>query len=167
MQTESGSTATVGINTTRPATTLGVNGAETVLATSASERQEPQPPRRAKNSQSTTLTASAFNSSTKAAVSQNFRWQAEPSANNTSSPSGTLNLLFGSGSSTLSETGLHTVSGSPVTGSGTIALIWNSAPTSLNTPNAIVKRDSNGKLRRRYYQCGERHQLNCERQPHS
>ena len=39
-----------------------------------------------------------------------------------------------------------TVSGSPVTGSGTLGLNWNTAPTSTNTPNAIVKRDNTGKF---------------------
>jgi hypothetical protein len=38
------------------------------------------------------------------------------------------------------------VSGSPVTGTGTIALKWTVAPTSLNTPNAIVKRDASGNI---------------------
>jgi len=37
-----------------------------------------------------------------------------------------------------------TVTGSPVTTSGTLGLNWNVAPTPDNTPNAIVKRDSVG-----------------------
>src|SRR5271166_6360299 len=37
-----------------------------------------------------------------------------------------------------------TVSGSPITKSGTLALGWKVAPTNLNTANAIVKRDANG-----------------------
>jgi hypothetical protein len=37
-----------------------------------------------------------------------------------------------------------TVSGSPVTNSGTLALAWGVAPTPANTPNAIVKRDGSG-----------------------
>jgi hypothetical protein len=37
-----------------------------------------------------------------------------------------------------------TVTGSPITKSGTLGLSWNVAPTSANTPNSIVKRDSNG-----------------------
>ena len=37
-----------------------------------------------------------------------------------------------------------TVSGSPVTGSGTLGLNWTVAPTSSDTANAIVKRDSTG-----------------------
>ena len=36
------------------------------------------------------------------------------------------------------------VSGSPVTSSGTLGLAWNVVPTSANTANAIVKRDSTG-----------------------
>ena len=37
-----------------------------------------------------------------------------------------------------------TVSGSPVTSSGTLTLNWNTAPTSADTANAIVKRDGTG-----------------------
>ena len=37
-----------------------------------------------------------------------------------------------------------TVSGSPITKSGTLALGWKVAPTNTNTANAIVKRDSKG-----------------------
>jgi hypothetical protein len=37
-----------------------------------------------------------------------------------------------------------TVSGSPVTTSGTLELNWNVAPTNADTANAIVKRDANG-----------------------
>jgi hypothetical protein len=50
--------------------------------------------------------ASAYNSSSKAAVEQHFRWQAEPVSNDTSSPSGKFNLLFASGIGTPAETGL-------------------------------------------------------------
>jgi hypothetical protein len=37
-----------------------------------------------------------------------------------------------------------TVGGSPVTGSGTLALGWSVTPTNANTANAIVKRDASG-----------------------
>jgi hypothetical protein len=50
--------------------------------------------------------ASAFNSGSSAAVAQTFQLQAEPAGNNTASPYGTLNLLYGSGTSALTETGL-------------------------------------------------------------
>jgi hypothetical protein len=59
-----------------------------------------------KKSRPLTLTASAFNSTTASAVNQIFQWQSEPAGNNTATSSGTLNLLFGSGSTTPGETGL-------------------------------------------------------------
>jgi TGF-beta propeptide len=54
------------------------------------------------------------------------------------------------GTGTVTSVGLSapasdfTVSGSPVTQSGTLALNWSVAPTSADTANAIVKRDSTG-----------------------
>ncbi len=59
-----------------------------------------------KNSQPLNLAASAYNSSTKAAVAQTFQLQAEPAANDTTTPSGTMNLLYGAGTSSPTETGL-------------------------------------------------------------
>ncbi|MGO9086047.1 MAG: tail fiber domain-containing protein [Terriglobales bacterium] len=50
--------------------------------------------------------ASSFSSTTSTPVSQTFQWQAEPAANNTASPSGTLNLLYGLGPAAPAETGL-------------------------------------------------------------
>jgi hypothetical protein len=58
------------------------------------------------NSQPFDLLSSSFSSSTKRAIYQHFRWQAEPVGNNTSSPSGRFNLLFASGRQTPAETGL-------------------------------------------------------------
>ena len=57
-------------------------------------------------SQPLDLFASAFNSSTNAAALQHFRWQAEPAANNTTTPSGKVDLLYASGAGTPAETGL-------------------------------------------------------------
>jgi hypothetical protein len=54
------------------------------------------------------------------------------------------------GTGTVASVGLSaptsdfTVSGSPITNSGTLALGWNVAPTNSNVANAIVKRDANG-----------------------
>ena len=54
----------------------------------------------------------------------------------------------GTGKGTVTSVGLSapttdfTVSGSPITGSGTLALKWQTAPTANDTANAIVKRDS-------------------------
>jgi len=50
--------------------------------------------------------ASAFNSTSSIAVPQTFQLQVEPAANNTSAPYGTLNLLYGSGTTAPAETGL-------------------------------------------------------------
>jgi hypothetical protein len=51
--------------------------------------------------------ASVFNSSTATAVPQNFLWQAEPVNNDTTTASGTLNLLYATGAAVPAETGLH------------------------------------------------------------
>ncbi len=58
------------------------------------------------NSRPEGFVASSFNSSTMAAVAQTFQLQAEPAGNDTTAPSGTLNLLYGSGTATPTETGL-------------------------------------------------------------
>lgn len=59
-----------------------------------------------KNSRSEGFVASAFNSTSSAAVAQTFQLQAEPAGNNTAAASGTLNLLYGSGTAAATETGL-------------------------------------------------------------
>jgi len=120
-QTGSGTTAKVGINTTTPATTLDVKGNGTIRGPLAVLGMLSLPAtgaataRAGKNSQPISLSASAFNSGTAAAVNQNFRWQAEPAANDTTTPSGTLNLLFGSGTTTPAETGLKFASNGQIT----------------------------------------------------
>jgi hypothetical protein len=129
-QSGTGSTAKIGINTTTPTSTLDVRGAETVRGLLSLPATGTATSSASFNSQPVTQAASSFNSSTGKAVTQTFQWQAEPSGNNTSSASGTLNLLFGSGTSKPSETGLHigsngqiTFAGGqtfPGTGSGTI-----------------------------------------------
>lgn len=178
-QSGTGSTAKVGINSTTPASTLDVNGAVTARGNLSLPAIAAATTTGGRNSQPLSFTASAYNSGTGSAVSQTFRWQAQPAGNNTSSPSGTFNLLFGAGSSSPTETGLHiasngqitfapgqtfpgaggggvssvglsapssdfTVSGSPVTTSGTLALNWTVAPDDFDIANAIVKRDSSG-----------------------
>jgi hypothetical protein len=50
--------------------------------------------------------ASAFNSSSSAAVAQTFQLQVEPANNNSAGPYGTINLLYGSGTNAPTETGL-------------------------------------------------------------
>jgi trimeric autotransporter adhesin len=178
-QSGTGATAKVGINTSAPAATLDVNGAENVHGALNMMSLGAATASAGKNSQPQTFTASAFKSSNSTTVAQKFQWQAEPVNNDTANPSGAMSLLFASGSVAPAETGLKisskglltfasgqtfpgtgkgtvmsvglsaptsdfTVSGSPVTGSGTLALNWNTAPTPNDTANAIVKRDSGG-----------------------
>jgi hypothetical protein len=77
------------------------------------------------------LVASSFSSTSGKAVNQTFQWQAEPAANNTASPSGTLNLLFGAGGAKPAETGLNIgangvikfATGQTFPGSGTVTSV--------------------------------------------
>jgi len=111
----------VGIGTITPATKLDVKGAGTIrgqlsiLGTLLLPATGAATATAGKNSQPLNLAASAFSSGTSKAVNQTFQWQAEPAANNTSSPSGTLNLLFGSGTSKPTETGLNIASNGLIT----------------------------------------------------
>jgi hypothetical protein len=94
------------------------------------------------NSRPQDFVASAYNSSTAAAVNQAFQWQAQPVGNDTSTPSGSLNLLFGSGSSTPAQTGLAIASNGeitfakgqkfPGTGDGTITGITTASGSGLS-----------------------------------
>jgi len=58
----------------------------------------------------------------------------------------------GTGSGTVQSVGItapasdFTVTGSPITASGTLALAWTVPPDSNNTPGAIAKRDSSGRI---------------------
>lgn len=104
-QVGTGSTAKIGINTTTPTSALGVNGAATIsgLTLPASGAATATA---GTISHPLNLVTSAFSSSGGAAVNQTFRWQTEPTGNDTATPAATLNLLFGSGTATPTETGL-------------------------------------------------------------
>jgi fibronectin-binding autotransporter adhesin len=67
------------------------------------------------NSNPLDLQASSFSSSTSKAVTQDFRWMAESTGNDSTTPSGSLNLLFGSNGSTPTETGLSIASNGLIT----------------------------------------------------
>jgi len=105
-QTGTGATAKVGIGTTAPATTLDVKGASTLRGTLSLPATGTATATQGFPSQPLDTLATAFNSSTHAAVNQHFRWQAEPLGNDTATPSGKFNLLFASGSAAPVETGL-------------------------------------------------------------
>jgi len=117
-QSGTGSTAKIGINTTAPASTLDVKGGATVRGGFSLPAQGTATATAGFISHTLSLSASAFNSSTSNAVNQTFRWQAEPAGNDTSSPTGTLNLLFAEGTSAFAETGLNIASNGLITGNG-------------------------------------------------
>jgi|HubBroStandDraft_1064217.scaffolds.fasta_scaffold01331_2 hypothetical protein len=106
-QSGTGSTAKIGVGTATPASTLDIKGGSTVRGTLSLPAIAVATATKGADSQPLNLVASAFNSGTSAAANQTFRWQAEPAGNDTSSPAGTLNLLFGEGTSVPSETGLN------------------------------------------------------------
>jgi hypothetical protein len=84
--------------------------------------------------------ASSFDSTSSTALNQTFQWQAEPAANDTASPSGTLNLLYGLGATVPSETGLKLSSkgvftfavGQTFPGTGTITGITTASGSGLS-----------------------------------
>lgn len=114
-QTGSGPTAKIGINTTTPNATLDVHGATTVRGFLSLPSAGTATATQGFSSNAEQMTASAYNSTTKAAVSQTFSWQAEPVGNNTGSPSGKSNLLFASGTGSPAETGLSISSKGAIT----------------------------------------------------
>jgi hypothetical protein len=105
-QTGSGATAKVGINTTTPVTQLDVNGAGNIRGTLSLPATGVATAAGGKNSQGLNIVASSFSSTSSTALNQVFRWQAEPVGNDTTAPSGTLNLQYGLGATTPTETGL-------------------------------------------------------------
>ena len=114
-QSGTGSTAKVGINTTTPASTLDVKGTGIIRGALSLPATGTATSSKGDDSQPLNMVASSFNSSASTAVNQTFRWQAEPVGNDTSSPSGKLDLLFGEGSSAPSETGLTIASNGLIT----------------------------------------------------
>lgn len=120
----------IGIGTNKPASALDVKGGGTVRGTLSLPATGTATTSVGKNSQPLDLAASAYNSSAGTALAQTFQWQTEPVGNDSSNPSGSLNLLFGSGSNVPTETGFNIASTGlitfapgqtfPGTGSGTI-----------------------------------------------
>jgi hypothetical protein len=105
-QSGSGVTAKIGVNTTSPAATLDVKGTANIQGLFSLPATGVATATGGRISQAQDFVASSFNSGTAAAVSQTFQWRAEPTGNNTATPAGTLNLLFGSGATAPTETGL-------------------------------------------------------------
>jgi hypothetical protein len=153
----------VGIGNTAPAAKLDVTGTGIFRGALSLPATGTANATAGKDSQPFNFTASSFSSGTLKAVNETFRWQAEPTGNDTATPTETgLSLLnkgvitFAAGQTVPSSVGTvksvglsapssdFTVSGSPVTTSGTLGLNWKVAPTYADTANAIVKRDANG-----------------------
>jgi Chaperone of endosialidase len=120
----------IGIGTTKPASALDVKGGSTIRGTLSLPATGTATTSVGKNSQPLDLAASAYNSNAGAALAQTFQWQTEPVGNDSNNPSGSLNLLFGSGSNAPTETGFDIASNGlitfapgqtfPGTGNGTI-----------------------------------------------
>lgn len=105
-QTGTGATGKIGIGTTKPGATLDVKGTTNVEGLLTLPATGVATATAGTNSQPQNFVASSFNSTSSTAENQTFQWQAEPAANDTASPSGTLNLLYGLGTAAPSETGL-------------------------------------------------------------
>jgi hypothetical protein len=114
-QTGTGSSAKIGINTTTPAATLDVSGGETVRGLLNLPPAGTATASVGVISRPLGLVAQTFNSSSSTTANQAFHWQAEPVANNTASPSASLNLLFGTAPAAAVETGLQIASNGQIT----------------------------------------------------
>ncbi|HWW16899.1 MAG TPA: hypothetical protein VN310_19720 [Candidatus Dormibacteraeota bacterium] len=138
-QSGTGNTAKIGINTITPVSTLDIRGGSTVRGTLSLPATGAATATKGANSQPLDLAASAFSSTTSSAVNETFQWQAEPAGNDTSTPSGTLNLLFAQGAAKQSETGLQIGSNGQITfatgqtfpGTGTITGITTATGSGL------------------------------------
>ena len=106
-QLGTGAKAKVGIGTTKPASTLDVKGGGTIRGLFSLPTTGTATATAGFNSQPMDLAASVFNSSASEPVTQTFQWQAEPVGNDTNTATGSLNLLFGQGSTKPTETGFH------------------------------------------------------------
>jgi hypothetical protein len=114
-QLGAGAKAKVGIGTTKPASTLDVKGGGTIRGLFSLPTTGTATATAGFNSQPMDLAASVFNSSASEPVTQTFQWQAEPVGNDTGTATGSLNLLFGQGSTKPTETGFHIASNGQIT----------------------------------------------------
>ena len=96
----------IGIGTTSPSSKLDVRGSTSIGGTLGLRSTGTATATGAFSSQPFDMTASAFNSSSGAAVNQRFRLRVVPFNNNKSTASGFLDVQFGTGSSTPTSTGL-------------------------------------------------------------
>jgi hypothetical protein len=134
-QLGTGAKAKVGIGTTKPASTLDVKGGGTIRGLLSLPTTGTATTSTGFNSQPMNFAASVFNSSASEPVTQTFQWQAEPVGNDTDAATGSLNLLFGQGSTKPTETGLNIGSKGQITfaigqtfpGTGTVTSVGSGA----------------------------------------
>jgi hypothetical protein len=127
-QTGASPTAKIGINNSAPIAALDVTGAANISGELNLPSNGIASAAAGKRSWPLNIRASAFNRGSAKAVQQNFQWVAEPTGNNTATPSGTLNLLYAQGPTTPVETGflisrsgiVSFASGQTFPGTGTI-----------------------------------------------
>jgi len=105
----------IGIGTATPASTLDVKGASTLRGTVSLPAAGTATATAGVSSPALQLGASAYSSTTKAALAQNFQWQALAAGNNTASPTANLALLFGAGPAAPNATGLSIASNGLIT----------------------------------------------------
>jgi hypothetical protein len=98
------------------------------------------------NSNPFDLIASSFNSTSSAAVTQDFRWQAEPTGSDSATPSGKLNLLFGSAGATPAETGLSVASNGQITFAAGQAFPGTGTITAVTAGSGLTGGGSNGNV---------------------
>ena len=105
----------VGIGTTAPTATLEVKGSTTLLGALKMSAAGTATAAAGASSYPAGFNAAAFNSSTSAATSQLFQWQAQPLGNDTASPSASMNLLYAAGSATPADTGFSIAGNGQIT----------------------------------------------------
>jgi hypothetical protein len=96
----------IGINTTTPLLQLDVNGNSIFRGSVQMAPQATATAVAGQPSRSIQLQGSVFNSSTNSAVNEAFAFRAVPDQNNTASPATKLDLFYGPGGGTLTDTGL-------------------------------------------------------------
>jgi hypothetical protein len=100
----------IGINTATPAVTLDVAGNMYIRGGFTMPAQGTATATTSFNSHSYFFSASAYNSSSKAAEDQTFAWEASALGNNTATPSATLKLRFAEGTGASNPTGFQIAS---------------------------------------------------------
>ncbi|HLY41730.1 MAG TPA: hypothetical protein VKR52_10970 [Terracidiphilus sp.] len=134
--------ANIGIGTTTPATMLDVNGASTLRST-VSLLASAATMAAGIDSPALQLGATTYSSATKTSVQQNFAWQAVSTGNDTPNPSANLTLLFGSGSTAPTPTGLS-ISPNGLINFAPGQTFPNSSPSRITNSNSSPNNGSNG-----------------------